>query len=75
MQGPLAATAREMFFDKVDGRAYAGPPAVFARQALPLSASAKHLVKGATGFDAIALREEAGRGLLATLNRGTVKMN
>ena len=31
--------------------------------------------EGATGFDAIALREEAGRGLLATLNRGTVKMN
>lgn len=30
---------------------------------------------GATGFDAIVLREEAGRGLLATLNRGTVKLN
>ena len=30
---------------------------------------------GPTGFDTIALREEAGRGLLATLNRGTVKMN
>lgn len=31
--------------------------------------------EGATGFDTIALREEAGRGLLATLNRGTVKLN
>ena len=31
--------------------------------------------EGPTGFDMIVLREEAGRGLLATLNRGTVKMN
>lgn len=31
--------------------------------------------EGPTGFDIIVLREEAGRGLLATLNRGTVKMN
>jgi polysaccharide pyruvyl transferase WcaK-like protein len=30
---------------------------------------------GATGFDTIALREEASRGLLASLNRGTVKSN
>ena len=30
---------------------------------------------GATGFDTIALREEASRGLLASLNRGTVKLN
>ena len=30
--------------------------------------------EGATGFDAIVLREEAGRGLLATLNRGTVNL-
>ena len=28
---------------------------------------------GATGFDRVGLRWAAGRGLLATLNRGTVK--
>ena len=33
-----------------------------------------HLV-GVTGFDRVVLRWAAGRGLLATLNRGTVKMN
>lgn len=30
---------------------------------------------GVTGFDRIALTGAAGRGLLATLNRGTVKLN
>ena len=33
-----------------------------------------HLV-GVTGFDKVGLRWAAGRGLLATLNRGTVKLN
>ena len=32
-----------------------------------------HLV-GVTGFDKVSLRWAAGRGLLATLNRGTVKL-
>ena len=32
-------------------------------------------IMGATGFDMVVLRGEAGRGLLATLNRGTVKLN
>ena len=32
------------------------------------------LKSGATGFDTIALREEASRGLLASLNRGTVNL-
>ena len=32
-----------------------------------------HLV-GVTGFDKVGLRWAAGRGLLATLNRGTVKL-
>ena len=31
--------------------------------------------KGATGFDIVGLTEAASRGLLATLNRGTVKFN
>ena len=30
---------------------------------------------GVTGFDKVGLRWAAGRGLLATLNRGTVKLN
>ena len=30
---------------------------------------------GVTGFDRVGLRWAAGRGLLATLNRGTVKLN
>ena len=30
---------------------------------------------GATGFDRVVLRWAASRGLLATLNRGTVKLN
>ena len=33
-----------------------------------------HLM-GVTGFDRVVLRWAAGRGLLATLNRGTVKLN
>lgn len=42
---------------------------------LNLSESQRPPKKGATGFDTIVLREEAGRGLLPTLNRGTVKVN
>ena len=34
-----------------------------------------HHLMGVTGFDRVGLRWAAGRGLLATLNRGTVKMN
>ena len=34
-----------------------------------------NLLLGATGFDRVVLRWAAGRGLLATLNRGTVKLN
>ena len=33
-----------------------------------------HIYVGATGFDIIAMREAASRGLLATLNRGIVKL-
>ena len=33
------------------------------------------LQPGVTGFDRVGLRWAAGRGLLATLNRGTVKLN
>jgi hypothetical protein len=29
---------------------------------------------GATGFDMVSWSQRAGRGLLATLNRGTVKL-
>ena len=41
---------------------------------LDLSESQRPPKKGATGFDTIVLREEAGRGLLATLNRGNVNL-
>lgn len=33
----------------------------------------RHADKGVTGFDRVFLRWAAGRGLLSTLNRGTVK--
>lgn len=34
----------------------------------------RHPYKGPTGFDMVSLKRGAGRGLLATLNRGTVKL-
>ena len=35
---------------------------------------ARSLILGATGFDMAVLNRRAGRGLLATINRGTVKL-
>ena len=58
-------------FDKVG-------PSPLARLSLSRQASLRRSLRlansGAAGFDMVDLKQGAGRGLLATLNRGTVKL-